>query len=129
SCSRKCRTKSPTTSSPTAVKSAERRPSRRVPTLMLVGHPPTYAAKLLISTNGTPTSFEYRSIDDRPIVSTSYVSEATGQAPASVSASTDGAASGRENQRTASTLFSVKKRTPSLPIACRSPKNEPLMPL
>jgi hypothetical protein len=44
------------------------RPSCRAPTAILVEEPPTYAAKLLISTKGTPISLEYRSIDERPMV-------------------------------------------------------------
>src|SRR5690606_6547557 len=72
SCSRKCRIKSPTGSSPRPVSSAEFTPRRRAPTDILVGEPPTYAAKLLISTNGVPTSLEYRSIELRPIFSNSY---------------------------------------------------------
>jgi hypothetical protein len=43
------------------------------------------------------------------------------QAPASSGSRTAGPASGSESQREISTLFSVKKRTPSLPVACRSP--------
>jgi hypothetical protein len=55
---RKRSTNSPTRSSPTAVSSAVRRPSRRAPTLMLVGQPPTKAAKPVMSGNGVPMSFE-----------------------------------------------------------------------
>jgi hypothetical protein len=40
-----------------------------------VGEPPTYAAKLVISTNGVPTSLEYKSIELRPIFSKSNVGD------------------------------------------------------
>ena len=66
--SRKRRTKSATGSSPTAVSSAVFNPSRRTPTLMLVGQPPTNAPKLSISANGAPTWLEYRSIELLPMV-------------------------------------------------------------
>ena len=39
-----------------AVSSALRKPSRRAPTLMLVGEPPTNAAKRVMSTKGAPMS-------------------------------------------------------------------------
>ena len=59
--------KSPTGSTPKPVNSAVRSPNRRAPTLMFVGEPPTYAAKLVMSTNGAPTSLLYRSMDERPM--------------------------------------------------------------
>src|SRR5436309_6354776 len=65
---RKLRMKSPTGSSPTAVTTSVFKPSRRPPTAIFVGDPPTYAAKDLISTNAALTSLAYRSIDDRPMV-------------------------------------------------------------
>jgi hypothetical protein len=40
---------------------------------MFVGDPPTYAAKLFISTKVAPTSLAYRSIDERPMVRRSKV--------------------------------------------------------
>src|SRR5215217_227466 len=40
-----------------------------------------------------------------------------------------GSPAGSESQRVISTLFSVKKRTPSLPVACRSPQKEVVTPL
>src|SRR5919108_393324 len=73
SCWRKFKMKSPTGSAPTAVNRAVFRFSRCEPTAMLVGDPPTYAAKLLISTNAAPTSLEYKSMDERPMVSRSKV--------------------------------------------------------
>ena len=43
-------------------------PGAAAPTAMLVEEPPTKAEKLLISTKGEPISFEYKSMDERPIV-------------------------------------------------------------
>ena len=59
--------KSPTGSSPSPVKTPVCKPNRFTPTLVFVGDPPTYAAKLSISTNSAPTSLAYKSIDERPI--------------------------------------------------------------
>ncbi|GEM_PF-2857590 len=46
--SRNLKMKSPAGSSPTAVKSADRRPGLLAPTAMFVGQPPTKPAKLVI---------------------------------------------------------------------------------
>src|SRR5207248_10967761 len=72
SCRRKCKIKLPTWSSPTAVKRAYRRAKRRVPTLMFVGQPPTYAANLVISTKGTPMLLDESACVDRPMAISSY---------------------------------------------------------
>src|SRR5688500_4628560 len=73
SCWRKFRMKSPTGSAPTAVRRAVFTFNLCEPTAMLVGDPPTYAAKLLMSTNAAPTSLAYRSMEERPMVRRSKV--------------------------------------------------------
>ena len=67
--------KSATGSFPTAVNNATCNPNRRAPTAIFVGEPPTYAAKLFISTKG-PTSFAYKSMEERPMVMRSNCVEA-----------------------------------------------------
>src|SRR3990172_205697 len=73
SCWRKFRMKSPTGSTPTAVSKAVFILSLCEPTAMLVGDPPTYAAKLLMSINAAPTSLAYKSMEERPMVRRSKV--------------------------------------------------------
>ena len=68
---RKFKIKSHTLSVPTAVKSAVLSPSLLQPTAILSGDPPTKASKPLISTKSAPMLWEYRSIEDLPIVITS----------------------------------------------------------
>src|SRR5690606_18256830 len=70
--SKKCLIKAPTWSLPTPVSRAVFNPSLVAPTAILVGHPPTKALNAEISVKGLPTLAEYRSIEDRPMVSRSY---------------------------------------------------------
>ena len=60
-------------SSPTAVMRPGLSPSRAAPIEMLVGQPPTYLAKLVMSSSRPPTCWPYRSTEDRPMQITSNV--------------------------------------------------------
>ena len=65
--------KRPMCSSPTAVIRPGLSPSRAVPIEMLVGQPPTYLAKLAMSSSRPPTCSPYRSTEERPMQITSSV--------------------------------------------------------